>query len=53
MIEINKNDYISSERLSKNLDKIIIKESKILKKNLSKNNIFTFNVPIKYVSNTI
>ena len=53
METINKNDYINSEVLSKNLDKAIIKESKILKKNLSKKNIFTFNLPIKYVSNTI
>jgi len=53
MTIINKNDYINSEILSKNLDKVIIKESKILKKNLSKKNNFTFNIPIKYVSNTI
>jgi hypothetical protein len=53
MIVINKNDYINSEILSKNLDKVIIKESKNLKNNLSKKSTFTFNIPIKYVSNTI
>jgi len=53
MKKINKNDYISSEILSENLDKTIIKESKILKKNLSKKNNFTFNVPVQYVSNRI
>ena len=49
MENINKKDYISGNSLSINLDKVIIKESKILKKNISKKDNLIFNFPIKNV----
>lgn len=47
---INEKEYINAKELSKNLDKVILSESKILKKNLKCNKqVFNFNLKVSYV----
>ena len=49
MATINENEYIDKITLSKNIDKVIINESKILKNNLKNREVINSNSTTNYV----